>query len=239
MFNNSKWIQQAFDGIMGSFMRTFIVLETRYLSSQIKVIRCKGDLTGYSDQVGHAVAILVAPMQYRNYTPSFIDIENGVLDIVCHIHGNGPGSDFFYNISAGDVIQMSNPRGFKYYNSEVLQQVFFGDETSLGTALSMHTAMQNKQHQFQFIFELEEDNKEVPQELGLENTLVFTQKDIFYDVEKLKELDLFKSKEWKSANYVLTGNVQAIQTIRKLLKVQKAGEKIFTKGYWLQGKKAL
>jgi hypothetical protein len=117
--------------------------------------------------------------------------------------------------------------------------VIFGDATSLGLAASFHPILQKHQHQFQFYFELDEVNKDVPQLLGLEHYTVFPKQNSFKNEAWINDLPIFKTTDWLPANFVLTGNVRSIQTFRKVLKNKPIKGKIISAGYWLEGKTGL
>jgi len=235
----TKWVGDAIESIMSSKMPLMKVIETEYINQNIKRIRFQGNLSGMNFQLGYAVVIRVNDTEFRNYTASFSDIDNGVLEIIFHIHGSAPGSFFIDNLNVGDEIRISMPRGQKQYNPQVNRQLIFGDETSLGLACSFLPFLKNNRHQFQFYFELDETNENVPQLLGLENYTVFAKSGLFRNEELLSSLPIFKTHDWQAGNFILTGNVKSVQTFRKVLKNNQIKGKIFTKGYWLEGKTGL
>ncbi|GEM63092.1 hypothetical protein SF1_10740 [Sphingobacterium faecium NBRC 15299] len=96
---------------------------------------------------------------------------------------------------------------------------------------------QNK-HLFQFYLELDDENKEVPALLGLENYQIFPKDGSFSQEKWIADLPLFYDETWLDASYILVGNVISIQTFRKVLK-NKGAKRISAQGYWLQGKKGL
>jgi NADPH-dependent ferric siderophore reductase len=213
------------------------ILETNYISSHIKKIRFQGDITKWNFHVGQASVIRVSETEFRNYTVAYHDTE-GIFDIVFHIHGNGVGSKYINDLKAGDEIFISPPRGYKYYDKSVEKYFILGDETSLGLTCSFLSILKQNMHQFQCYFELDEENKNVPALLGLENCMVFSKNDTFKNETNINDLPVFQTAEWQTANFILTGNVQSIQTFRSVLKRRTTG-KITTQGYWLEGKKGL
>jgi NADPH-dependent ferric siderophore reductase len=214
------------------------VLETNYISPNIKRIRFQGDISKWNFKIGYASVIRVSETEFRNYTVARHDKENGAFDIIFHIHGNGVGSQFIDNLKAGYELFVSPPRGKNLYDPNVKQQLFFGDETSLGVACALLPLLKKKNHQFQFYFELDEENKNVPELLGMDNCIVFPKKDSFRNEKWINELPLFKTTEWNTANFALVGNVKSVQTFRKVLKNKPKGN-VYSQGYWLEGKKGL
>lgn len=214
------------------------VLETSYISPQIKKIRFQGDISKWSFQIGYASVIRVSETEFRNYTVVYHDKENGIFDIIFHIHGNGVGSKYIDTLQKNDELFISPPRGKILYDPSIKQQFFFGDETSLGIAVALLSLLKSNNHQFEFYFELDEVNKNVPGLLGLENCTVFPKSNLFRNEKWISDLPLFKTDWWSSANFALIGNVKSIQTFRKVLKSKTQGN-VYSQGYWLEGKKGL
>lgn len=230
-----KWVGDLFESSLRPNVK---VLEISCISPRIKKIRFQGDISKMNFQIGYANVIRVSETEYRNYTVAYHDKKKGVFDMIFHIHGNGPGSQYIDTLKTGDELYVSPPRGKKQYEPGLKQQFIFGDETSLGLASSFVPYLKKNNHQFQFYFELEEANKNVPGLLGLENVTVFPKNGSFRNEKWINELPLFKTPEWKTASFVLIGNVKSVQTFRKVLKNNMPG-KIATQGYWLEGKKGL
>ena len=166
------------------------------------------------------------------------DMKESTLDIIFHIHNQGVGSRYIENLETGDAIYVSEPRGKKLYDPAIKQQLVFGDETSLGLACSFLPFLKQNQQQYRFYFELAEENKDVPGLLGLENCTVFPKHGLFRNEKWINDLPFFKSPDWATAAFALTGNVNSVQAFRKVLKNNTKG-KIFSRGYWLEGKKGL
>lgn len=235
----AKWLGDAMEGLMGSKMPLMKVMEIKYISPSIKRIRFKGNLSGMNFQLGYAVIIRVSDTEFRNYTASFSDVEKGILEIIFHIHGAAPGSFYIDSLQASDTVRIGMPRGQKHYNPSVKQYLLFGDETSLGLAFSFHACLKKNLHQYQFYLELEEENQNIPQLLGLENCQVFSKKDTFKNEQWISDLPILKTSGWLTANVVLTGNVKSVQTLRRGLKKNNIKGKIVATGYWLEGKTGL
>lgn len=239
MFNGTSLMNQAFEGLIGSFMRRLTVVESRFVTPKVKITRLQGNLKGFNFQLGDAVAVLVGDRKLRNYTAAFVDLNLGFLDIVAHIHGNGPASHFFEHLQLGAEVQVSIPRGKSFYDASVKKQVFFGDETALGFAVSLLPFFKKHKHDFHYCFELEAENKNSPALLGLSNYTVFPKDGSLIDQTWMEQQSDFCFADWQSANFIITGNVNSVQTLRKLVKNETLANKIYSKGYWLAGKKAL
>jgi NADPH-dependent ferric siderophore reductase len=230
-----KWVSTLFGNTM---LPNVKVSETSYISPQIKKIQFQGDISKWNFQIGYASVVRVSETEFRNYTVADHDKEKGIFDIIFHIHSNGIGSRYIDSLQTNDELFISPPRGKKLYNPGVKQQVFFGDETSLGVALALLPLLKRNHHQFQFYFELDGENKTVPGLLGLENFTVFPKNGSFRNEKWLNTLPLFQTQEWNTADFALAGNVKSVQAFRKVLKDKTRGN-IHSQGYWLEGKKGL
>lgn len=230
-----KWAGGILESLVGQRAE---VINTSYLSPHLKKVRFRSDIAHVNFQIGYASVLRVNEIEYRNYTIAYHNSKMGILDIIFHIHDNGPGSQYAHNLSIGDQLYISNPRGHKVYNPKIQRQFFFGDETSLGLACSMLPILKQNKHLFQFYLELDDANKDVPGLLGLENYRIFSKNKSFFNEKWIDELPIFQGEDWLHASYILVGNVNSIQTFRKALK-KKGVKSISAQGYWLQGKKGL
>lgn len=233
-----KWVLDTL-GLLISKLPPVEVTETVLLSKSIKKIRFTGDFKNIQFMVGSYIDLRVSDTEFRRYTASYSDTEKGILEFIVHLHGNGCGSDFIDKLKVGDKIAINKPRGERrYYDKTAEKFVIFGDETSLALACSFLTVLKNNKHQFWFIFELDDENKNVPQLLGLENCLIFPKNGSFKKEDWVSGLPVIQSSDWKEANFILTGNVKSAQTFRKVVK-DKANGNVYLQGYWLEGKKGL
>ena len=230
-----KWVSNTF----GSSMRPNVqVLEVHDLSSNIKKVRFHGDILKWEFKIGYASVIRVSETEFRNYTIAYHDTKNGIFDIIFHIHGCAVGSEFANSLKENDEIFISPPRGKVLYDPNVEQQFFFGDETSLGLATSLLPVLKQNQQQFQFCFELDDENKNLPELLGLENITVFLKMDLIKREKWMSGLPIFPKFDGHTSNFILTGNAKSAKTFRTILKKKTTG-KIAMKGYWIEGKKGL
>ncbi|WP_270090827.1 siderophore-interacting protein [Sphingobacterium sp. SYP-B4668] len=233
--NIPKWAGGLLESLVGQRAE---VIATIHLSPYLKKVRFQANISRMNFQVGYASVIRVNETAYRNYTVAYHDSRAGILDIIFHIHGNGPGSEYAHSLRVGDQLYISSPRGHKVYDPRKQRQFLFGDETSLGLACSLLPFLKENKHTFAFYFELDDINKNVPASLGLENYSIYPKNQLFSDEERVRELPICVDSDWIDANFVLTGNVKAIQTFRKVLKNNGASH-LYAQGYWLQGKKGL
>ncbi|MDM1407430.1 siderophore-interacting protein [Myroides sp. DF42-4-2] len=230
-----KWVSSLFGNALRPNMK---IVEIIYLSTAIKQIRFKGDISKWNFQAGYANVIRINDTDFRNYSVATYNIEESTFDMIFTLHGNGVGSDLIASLQVGDELFISLPRGKRLYESFVEQQLFFGDETSLGLACFLLPLFKENKQRFHFYFELNASNEEVPQRLGLENFTIVPKNNACKEPTWMESLSLFEDPSWVNANFILTGNVNSVQQIRKTLKAKKGG-KICFQGYWLEGKKGL
>lgn len=230
-----KWLIGLFGNRLSPNVK---VTATTFLSPEIKKISFKSDISDWDFSIGYASVIRVSETDFRNYTVSYHNKEEGIFDMIVHIHGSGVGSLFIDSLKIGDELFISPPRGKKIYDPNLKHQFFFGDETALGVACAFLPLLKANGHQFQFYFELDEANNSIPELLGLENYTVFPKNNSFRNDKLIGNLPLFQMQEWDIANFILVGNVKSVQTFRKVLKNKTQGT-IYSQGYWLEGKKGL
>ena len=225
-----KWIGDLLEKATGPLLT---VTNTVYITPSVKKISLHGNISKMSFQVGYANVIRVSETDYRNYTVAHYDTKKGILEIIVHIHGNGLGSHYMDRLQPGEELYISLPRGHAAYDPKVKRYFIVGDETSLGLAYSFLPFLKQNNHEFQYYFELDEENKDAPGLLGLEDYTVYPKHTLW-----INDRSVLQTKEWQSARFVLTGNVTAVQIFRKVLKAYATG-KIISQGYWLEGKKCL
>lgn len=230
-----KWMTDLFEGSLRPNMK---VSGISSLSPYIKKISFHGDISKMPFQIGYASVLRVSKTEFRNYTVAHHDMQKGTLDIIFHIHGNGLGSELIDSLKTGDDFYVGPSRGIKLYHPNSDKHLIFGDETSLGLACAFQSALKSDERQFRFYFELDKENKEVPQLLGLENCTVFQKDGSFRNEKWISDLPVFQTLEWHSASFALTGNVKSVQAFRNVVKTRTKG-RVSSQGYWLEGKKGL
>lgn len=234
-----KWVNDALETLGSSMMRIVEVVETTYLTPQLKKIRFKGNFKELKLELGYSISFRISARDSRHYTVSYGNSEEGILEVIAHLHGDAPGCNFMKQLQPGAIIKMAMLGEQKQYDSKVQKQLIFGDETSLSLMVAFLPVLQQNKHQYQFYIELDEENKAAAELLGLGNYTVFSKQDVFRNKEKIRNLPVIKNEEWKDANVILTGNVRSLQNFRKVLKEQHHKGKIYAKGYWLEGKRGL
>lgn len=215
-----KWLFDVVDRLWPK-LPIMEVSDTQLLSPTVKRVNFTGDLTDVASKPGSFIDFRVNDTDARRYTVSAIDFKQGIIECIAHLHGDGPGSRFMEALQIGDQLQMNQPRPYSYYHESFTKYIVFGDETSLGLARSLQPALKENKQLFQFYFELDEENRYVPDLLGLENYTLFPKDGSFRNEEWVSCLPLFQKTDWNDAHFILTGNAKSAQTFRKVVKTTR------------------
>lgn len=245
MPNVPKWMADLMETALGSKMPVFEVVATDWVSPTVRSIIFKGNLAALNLRPGYAVAIRVCSNAFRNYTPSFIDPEENIFQILAHIHGIGPGAHFFLNLQPGQKVPVSMARG-KQLIETAANYCFFGDESTLGLACALQYHFQSLGKRFYSLLHLEKDQDDLPQALGLgayelvQRTGTGTDIDASVHIPGFTIFDNITIKNWAQAQFILAGNGLHIQRIKKeLLALGINRRQIHAQAYWLPGKVGL
>ncbi len=232
-----KWL---FDVAERLFPRTsqMVVTQTELLSASVRKISFKGDFSRLSFKTGAYMDFRVSGTEARRYTPAFVNDDKSSLSFIAHLHGKAPGSEFMARLKVGEKVAVNPLRSYNYYKEEAKKYVIFGDETSLGLACSFFSVLKQNKHPFLFYLELAEENRHVPEQLGLENCVVLPRNGSFRNEAWVSQLPVLLDPDWQDAHFVLTGNVKSARTFRKVIKEQTRGS-VYLHGYWLEGRKGL
>lgn len=132
---------------------------------------------------------------------------------------------------------MLMPRGKEIYKRNFACHMVIGDETSLGTALSIKAETEKHDRNFASIFEL--DDHEVLRELKLYGS--HTTKNTAHKLtEQLDTLIKEGTIDPTATAFYITGNGATLQAVRQRLKQSGvANNQIVAQTYWIAGKKGL
>lgn len=233
-----KWLFDITERLLLPKIPLMEVSMSEYLSPTVKKIQFKGTFDSLQFQVGSYLDFRVSDTEARRYTVSYIDPQKETLEFIVHLHGEGQGRQFMEDLKVGNKIVVSAPRSHKCYEKSFKNYLLFGDETSLALACSFLPVLINNHHQFHFYFELEQANQDVPKLLGIPNCTVFAKDGSFLNENWISKLPIFQDATSNDTTFVLTGNAKSVQTFKKAIK-SSTKAKIFSHGYWLEGKKGL
>ena len=239
----------AIPKIIGDFMELAFrnkickvnVLNTEMIGENIKKVTFKGSFPKVKFKTGQAIVIRIDDINYRNYTPSKWNSEIGTFEVIFHIHGNGPGSNFIANLNINDSITVGLPRGFDIYKPNIKYHFLFGDETCISVFKSLKEKINADQNNYLGILEVDKQAMHIPNEIELMlDTVPKSTQKAANAIEILNQLDDKIWQLWQKGYFYLMGNAKSIQAFRKALKEKGITNKnIYTQAYWAEGKVGL
>jgi len=235
-----KWINDTLENVMSSKFKECTVIHTETVSKDLRLIRFSSDLEDVPFEPAYAIGIRVNERDYRNYSPFNFNKQAGTFEVIFHLHDtDSVGSSFVEQFSEGDTTKVLLPRGKRFFEVDAAIHFSIGDETSLGTSLSIKEAAEEIGGSFVCLHELEEPSALKTLELYGYHA---PKNDLQNIIEALNDF----LKEEKQAIYnnevvfYLTGNGNTMSIIRKFLKAKGLDSKcIRSQAYWLEGKKGL
>ncbi|WP_326984503.1 FAD-binding oxidoreductase [Chryseobacterium sp. MYb264] len=235
-----KWINDAVENVLSSKFRECIITKVENISENLRKIQFKTDLEGIYFEPAYAIGIRINERDFRNYSPFNFNEKDGCFEVVFHVHNEtAAGSSFISQLSENNTLKILIPRGKKFFNHEAKIHFSIGDETSLGTSLSIKEAAEESESVFVCLHELE--NPESLETLGLYGYHA-DKNDSMKIIEALTE---FLQEEKQAVQndevvFYLTGNGQTMNIVRKFLKLKGVSPKcIKSQAYWIEGKKGL
>lgn len=235
-----KWLNDTLENVLSSKFKECTVTETENISPHLRRIRFAADLSGVYFSPTYAIGIRINERDFRNYSPYSFDAEKGCFDVLFHLHDtSAAGCDFISSLSVGDAVKILIPRGKRFFDPEARIHFSIGDETSLGSSLSVKEAAEKLNSSFLCLHEL--DEPEPLEKLGLYGYHI-PKNNIVDIIEELTDF-LIEEKQAVSNDEVifyLTGNGETMGVIRKFLKGKGVAAKcIKSQAYWIEGKRGL
>lgn len=185
---------------------------------------------------------LLGPWQLRSYTPFAFDVVTGTARVLGYVHGHGPGSDWFAAAGVGTRCRMVGPRHALSLLKRGPPMIFFGDETSLSTAIALRETPAGARD-VRFVFEVNslEDAGAVVERFGLGRTTRLVVREEGDRHLGLVEHELLTAYRHTAAMHgILTGRASAIQRLNRALKAAGVPSRQLTNvAYWAPGKAGL
>ena len=182
---------------------------------------------------------LLGKWELRSYTPFAVDPKKGTMQILAAIHGQALGSDWFASAQIGTRCRFVSPKHPLSLSKPQRPMVFFGDETSFGTAIAMRQTTQGY-NGAEFIFEVgsEGDARAALSRFGLTHATFLSRSADDGHLDALERSVLEASH--KAAHVILTGKATSIQRLNKALRsAGLSGRQLTNVPYWSPGKKGL
>lgn len=235
-----KWINDTLENVMSSKFQECTVIHTETVSDDLRLIRFAADLRDVHFEPAYAIGIRVNERDYRNYSPFNFNKHKGTFDVMFHLHDTqAVGSSFAESLTEGESTKVLMPRGKRFFEPNAEIHFSIGDETSLGTSLSIKEEAEDADASFVCLHELEEPS--VLKKLELYGYHA-PKNDIQNIMEALNDF-LKEEKEAVYNNQVvfyLTGNGNTMSVIRKFLKAKGVdGKCVRSQAYWMEGKRGL
>ncbi len=235
-----KWINDAVVNVMSSKFRDCTIIRTEYISAQLCRIQFKANLENLYFEPAYAIGIRVNERDFRNYSPFNFNVEEGCFEVIFHLHDKASAAcRFIGRLSENDSLKILIPRGRRFFAPDAKIHFSVGDETSLGTSISIKEAAEKADSSFLCLHELEQP--EYLESLGLFGYYVGKNNSLQL-IETLRE---FLREEKRAINsdevvFYLTGNGQTMALVRKFLKANGVSARcIRSQAYWIEGKKGL
>ncbi|OCA79645.1 iron transporter [Chryseobacterium contaminans] len=235
-----KWINDTVENVWSSKFKDCTVIHIETISRNLRLIRFETDLRDIQYEPGYAIGIRINDRDFRNYSPFNFNREAGTFEVLFHLHNDSAvGSRFAAHLSVGDSIKIIIPRGKRFFEPNAKIHFSIGDETSLGSSLSIKEAVEEAGSSFICLHELEEAQ-------ALESLNLYgyhsPKNSTMRMIESLTDF-LREEKETiynDDAIFYLTGNGTRMSLIKKYLKAKGVSSKcIRSQAYWLEGKKGL
>jgi NADPH-dependent ferric siderophore reductase len=214
----------------------------RLITLEGEELRCRQWTPGDMVQIILSGATLSGPWELRSYTPLAFDSETGTTKVLGYVHRHGPGSDWFASVRAGTRCRIVGPRHALSLPKATRPVVFFGDETSFGTAIAMRETPAGHRD-VHFVFEVNSiaAAQVVVGRFGMGGvTKLVVREEGERHLAAVERETLRAYRETDASHGVLTGNARSIQRLYKALKAAGVpGRRLINVAYWAPGKKAL
>jgi ferric-chelate reductase (NADPH) len=193
---------------------------------------------GVKWQPGTKLKIGIGDSETRTYTPIAIDANSGRVRILAYIHGHSQASQWAAAVAVGDNTYTSAPGSSLNLDELSSSAVFFGDETSFGSAKSLQFYLGADSPAY-CVFEVRQPQQAaaVAERLELANvTLVQICEDRSHLGEVARRLQKALA-DLTTSHLVLTGNGRSIQAVRAALDANNIAKiEYLVKAYWTPNK---
>lgn len=118
------------------------VTAAEQLAPLLRRVRFAGDALRARPWVpGHEIEFRVGEGHLRHYTPAAYDTNAGELEVLFHLHGNGPGSRWAAQLAPGQAAWVLGPGGNFTLSAQSAWHLFLGDASALGALHALTTAL--------------------------------------------------------------------------------------------------
>ncbi|MDR4952773.1 FAD-binding oxidoreductase [Chryseobacterium sp. ES2] len=235
-----KWINDTVENVWSSKFKECTVSHIEQITNDLRLIRFETELQDVLYEPAYAIGIRINDRDFRNYSPFNFNKEAGTFDVLFHLHDmSAAGSNFITQLVKGASIKLLMPRGKQFFTPDAKIHFSVGDETSLGSSISIKEAVEECGSLFICLHELDECS-------ALEKLNLYGYHSPKNNTMRMIEaLNDFLREEKESISddevvFYLTGNGERMSLIRKFLKARGVSPKcIKSQAYWIEGKKGL
>ena len=222
--------------ISNNLIATAQVSEVEFLSPKVRRIRIFGSsLQSVSWVPGDKIKIRVGS-HARSYTPARVNAQEGWMDLVFFLHGNGQASDWASSAQKGMEIGFLGPvKSMPYVEEDPDWAIFLGDETTIGLAISLMEGLPPSVQKYGAI-ELDQEDSDCLERIDLDLHPAIRHGE--HGSALLKWLNTMKSLEGEGVVW-LSGEVTSVRVLKQVL-LDRGMERvqIKIKPYWsLRGHK--
>lgn len=237
-----KWLADTMITVANPWLRQAVVSDMVMLSDEVKLITFKGDFDHENFLPGKIVQFRVDDTNFRHYTLSSFNRQQGLCSVVFYLHGQGPGSQWAANLQVGQEVRFRAGQGKLRYNDQATHHFFFGDETSIGLFHWYKLTALACSHEYFGVLELQPPHEQALHNLGIMVDTVASSitAPAANAIDWMEDMHPDCWANWKHATFYLAGRALSISRFRKYL-LQKGVEprQIRTDAYWADGKKGL
>lgn len=233
-----KWMANAMESLFSGSYHPVHISKTDYLTPSFKKVTFEGDFSKLSRPfiAGNVIEFRINDTEFRHYTPSYFNSEEGVCEVLFYLHGKGPGSQWVSRLEKGDRTKLLGPGGKIRFDQQAARHLCFGDETSLGLLKCLSDEAAQKNAECRCIAELDPAHQEWPALAGLACLTA----DKSPQAPAAGAIDSLAAFDLSDTAFYLTGNAKSIQAVKKYLAEKGVQSKrIQTEPYWAEGKTGL
>lgn len=234
-----QFVTRAFERLL---FRPATVVAISEPASRFRLIDFAGPLLrGIMWVPGQKVQVHLGRMISRTYTPLNWNADEGRMQILAYLHGNGPGSEWAASLSIGETCHLFGPRGSIAFPEIGDPIIFFGDETAIGAAFAL-TGTRRTPDRAVFVFEASsvEETGRVVAHLNLPGVQVVQRKPLDEHLHEVAALLEQKCSSQHPPYWLFAGRAQSIQTVRTFLNARNVPLSLWkAKAYWADGKTGL
>jgi NADPH-dependent ferric siderophore reductase len=237
-----KWLADSMMYVANPWLRHAVVTHTTMITDELKQVTFKGEFDHENFLPGKIVQFRVDDTNFRHYTLSSFNKQQGLCSVIFYLHGNGPGSEWADNLSIGQEVRFRAGQGTLKYNEQGKHHFFFGDETSIGLFNWYKTTALACSHEYFGVLELKQTQETALNSLKImiDNVCSSMAAPAVKAIEWMDEMHPDCWNNWKGATFYLAGRALSVSRFRRYLLLKEVPPRqIHTAAYWADGKRGL